>query len=326
MGDLTANQLHALTTTDRWRRAGRVISERCGEPADVWPHLTWRPQSLVVGARLADGTEVVLKASGDHSVVAEANTLRLAAAAGVPVPQVLDEGEAQELPGGCWMLIRKARGRPWALPTPNVRASARTQADLGRIFALLHARELPRYGPLTANGEGSYARWSDFLRQALTEPLRFLNTGGHFDRELVTRVERLFSSQAPTLDSRPGVLVHGDLGNMEIFVDRRNRVVDIVDFGDAVVGDPLYDFAHFVRGGPADDPRSAAILPGVRRSYAAHGGTEPGNWNQLFSIYDIFNAVRGAEWCVRENIPWIVGLREKVLQLLDQLDDRRSRH
>lgn len=284
----------------------------------MWPHLTFRPQSVVVGARLADGGEVVLKASGHHSVAAEANTLRLAAAAGVPVPRVLDEGEAQGLPGAHWMLIRKARGRPWALPTPNVRASARTQDDLGRIFALLHACELPGYGPLNKKGEGSYARWSDFLLQALTEPLRFLHTAGHFDRELVTRVERLFSGQASMLDSRPGVFVHGDLGNMEIFVDRRNRVVDIVDFGDAVVGDPLYDFAHFVRGGPADDPRSAAILPGVRRSYAANGGTEPENWDLLFRIYDVFNAVRGAEWCVRENFPWISGLREKVVHLLSR--------
>ncbi len=309
MSELTETQLYACG----------VISRSCGEPAEVWAHLTWFPQSVVVGARLADGEEVVLKASGHHSVGAEASTLRMAAAAGAPVPPVLEEGEDQGLPGSSWMLIRKARGKPWALPTPNVRASARTQDDLGRIFALLHACELPGYGPLTEKGEGSYARWSDWLRQALSEPLRFLHAGGHFDLELVTRVERLFSSQAPMLDSRPGVLVHGDLGNMEIFVDRRNRVVDIVDFGNAVVGDPLYDFAHFVRGGPADDPRSAAILPGVRRSYAAHGGAEPRNWDRLFWIYDIFNAVRNAEWCVQENIPWLSGLREKVVHLLDQL-------
>jgi aminoglycoside phosphotransferase (APT) family kinase protein len=314
MSELTATQLYA----------SRVISQSCGEPVEVRPYQTWRPQSVVVGARLADGEEVVLKANGHHSGGAEANTLRLAAAAGVPVPPVLDEGVDPRLPGGRWMLIRKARGRPWALPTPNVRASARTQADLGRIFALLHACELPGYGPLTKKGEGSFPRWSEWLREALVAPLQFLDAGGHFDHELVNRVEHLFSSQAPMLDSRPGVFVHGDLGNMEIFVDRRNRVVDIVDFGDAVVGDPLYDFAHFVRGGPADDPRSAAILPGVRRSYAANGGVEPRNWGQLFRIYDIFNAVRGAEWCVREDIPWLSGLRNKVVQLLDQRDDCRS--
>ena len=310
MSELTATQLHA----------SRVISQNCGEPAKVWPYQTFRPESVVVGARLADGEEVVLKASGHQSGGAEANTLRLAAAAGVPVPPVLDEGEDPRLPGGRWMLIRKARGKPWLLPTPNVRASARTQADLGRVFALLHACKLPGYGLLTDKGEGSYTRWSEYLRLALIEPLRFLHMGGHFDRELVTRVENLFSSQADMLDSRPAVLVHGDLGNGEIFVDRRNRVVDIIDFGDSVAGDPLYDFAHFVRGGPADDPRSAAILPGVRRSYAAHGGTEPRNWDQLFWIYDIFNAVRNAEFCVRVDLPWLSGLRNKVDQLLNQLD------
>jgi aminoglycoside phosphotransferase (APT) family kinase protein len=211
MSELTATQLDARS----------VISHYCGEPVEVWPYLVWRPQSLVVGARLADGDVVVLKASGEHSVFAEANSLRLAAAAGVPVPPVLAEGEAEGLPGGRWMLIRKARGKPWALPTPNTRASARTQDDLGRIFALLHGCELRGYGPLTEKGEGSYSRWSDYLREALVEPLEFLRAGGHLDREIVTRVERLFSSQAAMLDRRPAVFVYGD---------------------------PLYDFAHFVQG------------------------------------------------------------------------------
>ncbi|GAB3426982.1 phosphotransferase family protein [Flindersiella endophytica] len=311
MGELTASQQYARD----------VIAGECGEPVDVWPYTVFRPRSLVVGARLAAGEEVVLKASGDHSVAAEANTLRLAAAAGVPVPSVLAEGEGPELPGGRWMLIRKARGRPWALPTPNERASARTRDDLGRIFARLHACELTGFGPLTAEGEGSFARWSGYLRHALGEPLDFLRTNGHVDRELVTRVERLFDEYAPMLDRRPGVLVHGDLGNMEIFVDRRNRVVDIVDFGGSVAGDPLYDFAHFVRGGPADDPRSAAILPRVRESYVANGGAEPDNWDLLFSIYDVFNAVLGAEWCVRTDFPWLPGLRTKIVRLLDRITE-----
>jgi len=314
MGELPKTQMYAV----------RVIAQVCGEPVAVRPYTSWRSPSVVVGARLASGDEVVLKASGHQSGRAEATTLRMAEAAGVPVPPVLDEGEDPRLPGGRWVLMRKARGRPWRLPTPNVRASARTQEDLGRIFARLHACKLPGYGPLNEKGQGSYTRWSNWLCEALTKPLRFLCMGGHFDRELVTRVGRMFSRHAAMLDARPGVLVHGDLGNMEIFVDRRNRVVDIVDFADAVAGDPLYDFAHFVRGGPTDDPRSAAILPGVRRSYVAHGGVEPDNWDQLFWIYDVFNAVRNAEWCVRESVPWLPGLRDKVVRLLDQLGGCRS--
>lgn len=305
--------------TEQQRRARAVLVGHCGAPLEVWPYVTFG-KSVVIGARLADGAEVVLKASWDHSVAVEAGTLRLAAAAGVPVPQVLDEGQAQDLPGGRWMLLRKARGRPWRLPTPNMRASARTQQDLGRIFALLHACERPGYGPLTEHGEGSYARWSDWLGESISEALDFLHAGGHFDRALVTGVEHLFSQHAPMLDKRPGVLVHGDLGNMEIFIDRRNRVVDIVDFGGAVIGDPLYDFAHFVRGGPADDPRSAAILPGVRRSYIAHGGAEPENWEQLFCIYDVFNAVRNCRDSIREDLPWVPDLRTKIEHILDHVE------
>lgn len=309
MPELTEAQLSAC----------RVISRRFGEPADVWPHVTWGA-SVVVGARLVDGAEVVVKASGEHSVAVEADTLRLAAEVGVPVPPVLAEGTDEDLPGGRWMALRKARGRPWALPDRTTDASARTQDDVGRVFALLHARELPGRGPLTEARTGSHGRWSDWLRESIDPWLRFLQSEGHYDGGLVTRVNRLFSSRACMLDDRPGVLVHGDLGNMEIFVDESDRVVDIVDFGKTGVGDPVYDFVRFCGGGPIDDPRPDALLPRVRRSYIAHGGVEPANWEELFRIYSVYNAVDNSAWSIREDIPWLPGLRRKVGDLLDLLE------
>ena len=298
--------------------AYRVIARRFGEPADVWPHLTWGA-SVVVGARLANGAEVVVKASGEHAVAVEADTLRLAADIGVAVPPVLAEGEDEDLPGGYWMLLRKARGRPWALPDRTTDASPRTQDDVGRLFALLHAQELPGYGPLTQGRGGTYVRWSDWLRQSLDRSLWFLQSDGYYDRGLVTRVSRLFASRASMIDDRPGVLVHGDLGNMEIFIDETDRVVDIVDFGKAGVGDPVYDFVRFCGGGPDDDPRPDALLPRVRRSYAAHGGVEPENWDELFRIYSVYNAVDNSAWSIREDVPWLSGLRKKVGDLLDEV-------
>lgn len=305
-GELTTVQL----------AAGRVVTRVFGEPADLWPHLTWG-ESVVVGARLADGAEIVLKASGEHSVAVEADTLRLAAEVGVPVPPILAEGEDEDLPGGRWMVLRKARGRPWALPDRTADASPRTQDDVGRVFALLHARELPGRGPLTDSREGSYLRWSDWLRDSIDPWLRFLQSGGYYDRRLVTRVSRLFSSRASMLDDRPGVLVHGDLGNMEIFVDESDRVVDIVDFGKTGVGDPVFDFVRFCGGGPIDDPRPDALLPRIRQSYVAHGGVEPDNWDELFRIYSVYNAVDNSAWSIHEDIPWLPGLRKKVGDLLD---------
>jgi aminoglycoside phosphotransferase (APT) family kinase protein len=122
------------------------------------------------------------------------------------------------------------------------------------------------------------------------------------------------------LDDRPGVLVDGDLGNMEIFVDDSDRVVDIVDFGKAGVGDPAYDFVRFCGGGPIDDPRPDALLPRVRGSYRAHGGAEPANWEELFRIYSVYNAVDNSAWSIREDIPWLPGLLKKVGDLLDILE------
>ena len=120
--------------------------------------------------------------------------------------------------------------------------------------------------------------------------------------------------------------MHGDLGNMEIFVDESDRVVDIVDFGKTGVGDPVFDFVRFCGGGPVDDPRPDALLPRVRRSYVAHGGVEPENWDELFRIYSVYNAVDNSAWSIREDIPWLPGLRKKVGYLLDLLETGAEDH
>jgi len=73
------------------------------------------------------------------------------------------------------------------------------------------------------------------------------------------------------------------LGDTEVFVDESLEVTAIVDWADAVVGDPIYDFARFVAGGPAAGPRPARMRPEAKRFY-----TRPQhvvNADRYYSLY-----------------------------------------
>jgi aminoglycoside phosphotransferase (APT) family kinase protein len=91
------------------------------------------------------------------------------------------------------------------------------------------------------------------------------------------------------------------LGDTEIFVDENLEVTAIVDWADAVVGDPLYDFARFVAGGPAADPRPARMRPEVMRLYA-HPLVDG---DRCYALYQAHNAIRNAAWSAVHAPEWV---------------------
>ncbi len=66
----------------------------------------------------------------------------------------------------------------------------------------------------------------------------FVNNG------LAGKIERLFSHMRPALSDRPARLLHGDPGVHNIFWDPHSTsVTALIDWEDALVGDPLFDVA-----------------------------------------------------------------------------------
>jgi len=93
--------------------AARDILERtCGAIHDTELFQTWGP-TVVVGAMLANGPKVVIKASAMQDVRVEAKVSSMAAAAGVSVPRVLGQGDDARLPGEHWFAMEHLRGVWW---------------------------------------------------------------------------------------------------------------------------------------------------------------------------------------------------------------------
>lgn len=96
------------------------------------------------------------------------------------------------------------------------------------------------------------------------------------DRDLRAEAERLFA-EVETLIGFDPVLTHADLGPEHLLV-RDGRLVGVIDWADARVGDPALDYAWFLSGPFADwdvDPelrRRARFYRRLRPWYEAHYG------------------------------------------------------
>lgn len=291
-----------------------VVHREFGEPIAVRFPEVWGPR-VVVEATLEDGS-VVVKATGDADVSAEARVLTLASDAGVPTPRLLASGTDSALPGGRWIAMSKAPGIQW--PIDDAVHTARTVRDIATCFARLHRVRLEGFGPVDPSGRGVFESWQGWLCTSASEDLDTLVAAGLAGNEFRTKAESAFATLAAPIE--PGCLVHGDLGAGETFVDPGDGgVTCIVDWGGAIIGDPVYEFARFVAGGPADDPRPSAILPKVIEYYVAETGMDRDRPHRVLPLYHAHNAISNAAWSYREEVPWIDGLLGKADGLLDHV-------
>jgi|GEM_PF-3790455 len=298
-----------------------VLKDQFGEITRRQVHQTWGDRLVVEATTSRFPKGLVLKASAERSVQVEAQVATCARQAGLPVPEILAEGRDDRLPGRDWFVMRRADGQPWeSMPQSDAQRS-RTLDDIGRAFVLLHGVKMRGYGPLTADLGGRDPSWASWLRAELRMCSQPLLQAGYLPTDFLSMTDGLLESLGPTLADVPPSLLHGDLGDREIFVDPDSgEVTAIVDWGDALSGDPLYDFARFVAGGPVDDERPARYRPGVKRAYARESGCDPAALETNTSyLYELHNAVRNAFWSVQHEPSWIPGLCTYALSMAGRL-------
>ncbi|TDC14290.1 aminoglycoside phosphotransferase family protein, partial [Kribbella albertanoniae] len=240
-------------------RAVAVAAQALGrEFVALEPQRTWGP-TVVVKLITRDGLTAFIKAGANQNVHTEAAVIHRAQTAGVRVVDVLATGTDDQLPGGRWMITRAADGQTLedsGLAAPTI---PRTLADLAEQYTRLHETTLPGRGQIAPDGSrATLDSWSQWQQQVLEEALVKLTQRNDVTATFAERARRLSHQFAANLDHAPAALLHADLGDREIYVDPSNgRVTALVDWGSALVGDPLYDLARLVGGGPADDPRPA---------------------------------------------------------------------
>jgi aminoglycoside phosphotransferase (APT) family kinase protein len=165
--------------------------------------------------------------------------------AGVPVPELI-AFSADGGPGGAACgLLEWVEGEPAEFDSHE--RPPYDEAEFGRLLRTIHdLRHEPGFGRLDDAGTTSHARWTDWVSQLVEWGAAACLRRGAIDKELGDRLRRLPQRFADRLAAAPPALLHyGDImhnGNLIVDAERR-RILAVVDFSDAIVGDPRLELA-----------------------------------------------------------------------------------
>ncbi|MDR9449730.1 MAG: aminoglycoside phosphotransferase family protein [Acidimicrobiia bacterium] len=299
----------------------RSIENHLGARPD---HLTWvvsEYEEEVFEAVLGDRT-VLFKADGEVGkgrVVLEGWAYQRARELGAPVPRVLATDLGHETYPRNFIVIEKLPGVP--LDEVDLAAEERQRLirEAGWAVRSVHEIGIPGFGLLeeakylrTAQVQGEFDSWDDFLNQVLNLALPALRAEGVIDDAEVERIDRAIADHDDFYDLGPvGHLLHGRFDPAHVLVDK-GRISGIVDFVDRRSGDPAWDLGGFLidnladtrsllAGYDADKDRAAAfettipLYGGLRALLAVRRAHDEGrfdNRDHLLMVADeSFNAL-----------------------------------
>lgn len=174
-------------------------------------------------------------------------------------------------------LQRVVEGAP-ALRAPLGREGARFAEDTGRFLARLHAfpstsaRDL---GVRDGMGEWSGGMWEGHYRPLIEEAGALLPKSSA--RWLEGRARRFLDDGG--IEAAPVALIHADLSGSHLLAREDGSLAGVIDWADAVLGDPALDFA-----GLLNDYRPR-FLERVLAAYEAGGGTVDGDAMRRVRFY-----------------------------------------
>ena len=294
-------------------------------------HLGVRPDHLmqvpsgygeeVFEAVLADRT-VVFKAdreSGKGRVVLEAWAHQRARELGAPVPRVLATDLGRETYPRNFIIIEKLPGVSIAQAELNLEDRHRLIRAAGWAIRAVHEIGVPGFGLLeeatylrSAQVQGEFDSWGEFLNQVLDLTLPALRAGGVIDDAEVDRIDRAVADHADLYELGPvGHLLHGQFDPVHVLV-HEGELSGVVGFGDRRSGDPAWDLGgflanhlaetgHLLAGYDADKDRTAAfettipLYGGLRALLAArraHDESRSDDRDRLLAVGDAsFNAL-----------------------------------
>ena len=183
----------------------------------------------------------------------ECDVMRALRDEGLPVPACEFRALARDgVPRGVHVVERAAGASLTTLDADEARMKA-ALGDVARFLKRLHEQRGERFGPLRREAlrierratrpvfAALHERWIDYLRVRLGEHLRACEAGGDVTPAEAARIGALFDGPGPRWDGRPALL-HGDPGSHNFMVDP-SGIRAVVDWEDALAGDPLFDLA-----------------------------------------------------------------------------------
>jgi aminoglycoside phosphotransferase (APT) family kinase protein len=206
----------------------------------------------------------------------------------VPRPVVVAADVSREVCPFDFEIVAEAQGRRLSEFDESDEIHARLR-QLGEVVARLHQIRFEGFGfldvrPLDKAGNAALAdtrgtcqHWREYVERNLAAHVKTCRTIGAIDAAEAAEIRARFVEHAAVLDAAAGALLHGDLGNHNVFVDE-SGISALIDWEDCLVGDPVYDIAFWATFHP--ERRHEHFLAGYRQA-----GELPADFDLRFWLY-----------------------------------------
>ncbi|MEZ4571776.1 MAG: aminoglycoside phosphotransferase family protein [Thermomicrobiales bacterium] len=235
---------------DRWRGTAMrdLLEAHFDSVADVQP-LSGGLFSRAY-AFLAGGREYVIRINAEEhaaeSFAKDDYAWRHFASEELPIPRVVAVGEHEDWH---YAISERAPGRTLMECSPEERRAA-LPALLDTLEAIgkVNTRASTGYGDWGGDGNGGYGSWQEFLAAIIEnhDAGYFANWHRYFEDSFLERdvFERVYERMLRLAERCPNMrkLVHNDYQFENVLADGE-RISGVIDWANALYGDPLYDVA-----------------------------------------------------------------------------------
>lgn len=209
----------------------------------------------------------------DWGLLAEQAISRRLEAEGVAHARILAADCSRRLVPVDYQLLEFVEGVRLATLDDDDQAVAAPLTAAAAYLARLHQVEGTGFGHISeAAGrrlQGVHASWGDYLTTRLDVHAATARDAGLIDAAEQHAVAAWFRRAEPLLKAAPSRLLHGDCGNHNLFI-RADGAVAMIDWEDALLGDPLFELAFWATFHPMRrwEPFFAAYFG---RPWSPHG-------------------------------------------------------
>jgi aminoglycoside phosphotransferase (APT) family kinase protein len=172
---------------------------------------------------------------------------------GLSAPTVIDVDVSRRTFATDYQVMTKVEGK-------NLKAfeDAETQymspvllRSVGKYLARVHSINGDGFGPISvallsgssAHLQGLHASWADYIMTRFDEHVAVCQKIHAITSAQAAQILEIFGNYHHLFCDAPQSLLHGDVGNQNFLSDDGERITALVDWEDAMVGDPVFDIA-----------------------------------------------------------------------------------
>lgn len=158
----------------------------------------------------------------------------------IPVPA----SSARDSGVDTYQVMKVARGRNLSKSSASERYTS--YQSLAKYLLNLHAKKYSGAGLLISAQppKGALSRWNEYLSIDLKSHLDYLVSFDLISKEMAQSITDSINAFEQTHFPEEASLLHGDLNDHNIF-QRDGVVTDIIDWEDAMIGDPVFELASW---------------------------------------------------------------------------------